>query len=194
MVTLTKTLVWIYIKIFYRVKLINKRVIPEKGPVLICANHPGKLDMFLIGCRLKRLARYMAKEELFRNPVLRFILNHVGAFPVRRGRADIRSVKKAINLLKEGHIVAMFPEGTRTRNKDKSRIRIGGGAALMAVKASVPIIPVAVSENYRIFGKIKVIYGEPFYLDADKNKKYSSRELKQMSSEIMKKVYNLFGG
>ncbi len=190
MVWLVKSVFKLLFAIFLRLELINSENVPEKGAALICSNHPGSWDMFLIGCRLKRLTRFMAKEELFRNPVLKFILNRVGAFPVKRGKADVESMKIAINLLKNGHIVAMFPEGTRTKNNG-NKMRVGGGAALMAIRSGAPVIPVRIKGDYKLFGKMKVIFGTPYYIDADKDKIYPSSELKKISEEIMKKSFEL---
>ncbi|HHV60361.1 MAG TPA: 1-acyl-sn-glycerol-3-phosphate acyltransferase [Clostridiaceae bacterium] len=188
MVWLVKSLCKIIFGLLLRVELVNKEYVPEKGSALVCSNHPGTWDMFLIGYKLKRLTRYMAKEELFKNPILKFVLTRVGAFPVKRGKADVESMKTAINLLKEGHIVAVFPEGTRTRDK---RISAGGGAALMAIRSGAPVVPVRIKGEYKLFGKIKVIFGEPFYIEGDKDAIYPSSYLKQKSNEIMDRVFAL---
>lgn len=191
MVWLVKSVFKLIFGIFLRLELVNSDNVPEKGSALICSNHPGTWDMFLIGCRLKRTTRYMAKEELFRNPVLKFILTRVGSFPVKRGRADVESMKTAINLLKDGHIVAMFPEGTRTKKNVGNKIKVGGGASLMAIRSGAPVIPVRIIGEYKLFSKMKVIFGKPYYIDADKEKIYPSSELKKMSEEIMEKVFQL---
>jgi 1-acyl-sn-glycerol-3-phosphate acyltransferase len=177
--------------VFFRVKLINRHNIPEKGAAVLCSNHVGELDMFFIGYRIKRLVHWMAKEELFKNSIISFILRRLGAFPVKRGKGDIESIKIALKLLKDGHILGIFPEGTRTKRKDIKLIKAKPGVAMFALKSGAPIIPVAIEGKVKMFGKIRVIFGEPFYLASEKDKKYTNVELAEMSQNIMLRVYSL---
>ena len=103
----------IVFKLIYRVELVNMEKVPVKGPAILCANHNNILDMFFLGFRLKRWMYWMAKEELFKNPIAAFILGKLGVFPVKRGKGDISSIKNAYKLLDEGKIVGIFPQGTR---------------------------------------------------------------------------------
>lgn len=191
MVKFFKSLSKIIFKLFYRVELVDIENVPSKGGAILCANHPGTLDMFFIGYKLNRLVHYMAKEELFKNPLMNYIMRKLGCFPVKRGKPDIESIKTAINLVNEGHIVGILPEGTRTGFKNKKKIRAKPGVAMVATKVNAPIIPVAVSGDYRLFSKVKVVYGKPFYLDFEENKKYAIDELRDISQKIMNKIYAL---
>jgi len=188
---LIRFLVTIFINTFYKVEIIGIENVPEKGPAILCANHKGILDMFFIGYRLKRLVRYMAKQELFKNFFLSLIIRYLGAFPVKRGVGDVKAVKTALDLLKKGHIVGIFPEGTRTRGKRPGEIKVKPGSALLTIKSGVPIIPVAIEGTYKPFSRVKVIFGRPFSLDVDKNKKYTVKEMTTISQDIMKRVYSL---
>ncbi|HOM01762.1 MAG TPA: lysophospholipid acyltransferase family protein [Acetivibrio sp.] len=172
-------------------RIIGIENVPEEGSVLLCANHIAELDMFFIGYRLKRLVRYMAKEELFKIPLLSSFIRRLGAFPVKRGKGDVGAIKTALKLLEEGQIVGIFPEGTRLKNKKGKAIKAKPGAALLAQKSGAPILPVAISGRYRLFSKIKIVFGKPFTLDLDKDKKYTNSELVEFSESIMKKVYSL---
>jgi 1-acyl-sn-glycerol-3-phosphate acyltransferase len=186
-----KILTRIFFAIFYRVEIINIGNVPSKGPALLCSNHNGELDMFFIGYKLKRWVHYMAKEELFKIPVIGRLVKLMGAFPVKRGDGDIRAIKTTLTLLKQGHIVGIFPEGTRTRGRLNNNIKIKPGIAMFAIKSGVPIIPVAVVGSYKPFSKVKVIFGSTFNLDIDKNKKYTIEEMTIMSRGIMDRVYSL---
>jgi len=179
------------LNILFRIEVINKDNIPEKGAALLCANHTSELDMFFIGLRIKRWVHYMAKEELFKNPVMSLILRKLGAFPVKRGKGDVGAIRNVFKLLDEGHIVGIFPEGTRLKGKVRDKTKIKPGAALIAINSSVPIIPVAVDWNHRLFSRVKVIIGEPFNLDIDKSKKYTSEGMIKISRSIMDRVYSL---
>ncbi|MDP4093137.1 MAG: lysophospholipid acyltransferase family protein [Bacillota bacterium] len=178
-------------KIIYRVEVINREAVPAKGAVVLCSNHVRMLDMFFIGFKIPRLIHYMAKAELFRIPVINLIIKYFGTFPVKRGTADIEAIKTAIQLVREGHIVGTFPEGHRSKGKKNKILKAKPGAAMIAVKGNVPVLPVALQGDYRLFSKVRVVFGEPYYLSTDSTKKYTSAELSEMSANIMKKVYSL---
>ncbi|MCX7921785.1 MAG: 1-acyl-sn-glycerol-3-phosphate acyltransferase [Clostridia bacterium] len=190
---IVRAILTIFLTLFFKVELVNKENIPEKGAAILCANHIGELDMFFIGYRLKRIVHYMAKEELFRYPIIAGIIRWLGAFPVKRGRADVGAIKTAFKLLDEGHILGIFAEGTRTRNRNASNVKVNPGVAMIAVKSGAPIVPVAIEGNQKLFSKIRVVFGKPYYLDIDRSKKYSNEELVEISRGIMGKVYGLLG-
>jgi len=120
--------------------------IPE-GPFILAANHVGIIDPWLVGCITSRPVRFMAKEELFRPRILRWWLHAVGSFPVRRGEADREAIRTALGILRDGGIVGIFVEGTR--NPDGRPLPIQHGAAMLAVRAGVPILPVAMVREGR---------------------------------------------
>lgn len=181
----------IVFKLFFRVEVINAEKVPQSGPALLCANHNTMLDMFFLGYRLKRWIYWMGKEELFKNPLLGAILRSLGTFPVKRGAGDVGSIKIAYNLLKRDKIVGIFPHGTRIDPTKVETARIKPGAAMIAVNAGVPIIPANIQGNYRIFGKIKVIYGDPFTIENKQDGKYSKEEIAELGRDIIKRVYSL---
>jgi 1-acyl-sn-glycerol-3-phosphate acyltransferase len=143
--------------------------IPAGGFVL-AANHVSNLDPWPLGLPIwpRRFLRFMAKSELYWWP-LRYLLNAGGAFPVRRGQADAEAIETAVRLAREGHVVAMFPEGTRRRKglRKKWEARPRTGAARIALEAGVPLVPAATkgTDNLARLGPIRVAYGEPLELD-----------------------------
>jgi 1-acyl-sn-glycerol-3-phosphate acyltransferase len=181
----------IIFKLFFRVEIVNADKVPLTGSALFCANHNTMLDMFFLGYRLKRWINWMAKEELFKNPITSFIFKSLGAFPVKRGTGDVGSIKSAYKILQEGHILGIFPHGTRIDPAKIDSARIKPGAAMIAVNAGVPIIPAYIEGSYRIFGRIKVIYGDPFSIGSKKDEKYTREELAELSKEIIKRIYLL---
>ena len=191
LINIFRGFVKIVFAIFYRVEVVGKENVPESGPLILCANHNGELDMFFIGYKINRLVRYMAKEELFKNPFLAKFITWLGAFPVKRGKADVEAIKTSLRILENNEVLGIFPEGTRMKNKDAKSVRIKPGVALLAQKSGAPIIPVAVTGKYRPFSKIKVVFGKPFTLDLDKDKKYTNSELAEIAKDIMSKVYAL---
>lgn len=189
-----KLLFTIYFRLFYRIRTTGRENIPASGPLLLCANHPSALDMFLIGVYVpKRRVHYMAKAELFRNRFLAWVLRQLGAFPVSRGKGDVGSVKTLYKLLEDGKIVGVFPEGTRTRKKDPKKRK--AGIALFALHSGAPILPVAIKGDFRIFKRVELIFGKPFRL-ADQavdpaGKVYPKEELLRISGGIIDNIYAL---
>jgi 1-acyl-sn-glycerol-3-phosphate acyltransferase len=181
----------IVFKLIFRVEVINRDKIPQKGPALLCANHNTFLDMFLLGYRLDRWIHWMAKEELFRNPITGFIFKKLSAFPVKRGTADVGSVKNAYRLLEEGKIVGIFPQGTRRHAGGASRVK--SGAAMIAANAGVPIIPATVKGTYKLFSKMTVNFGDPFMISKHEDK-LTKEELAEISTDIINRIYSLSGG
>jgi 1-acyl-sn-glycerol-3-phosphate acyltransferase len=180
-----------FLKLFYRVEVVNKETIPEKGSFLLCANHNTILDMFFMGYKVKRWIYWMAKEELFKNPIAGFFLRSLGAFSIKRGKGDVGSIKTALKLLQDGKIVGIFPHGTRVKASDRKSARIRPGVAMLAVNSGCRVIPAAVVGPFRIFSRVKVIFGEPFDVGANIDRKYSVAELTAISVEIMKRVDSL---
>jgi 1-acyl-sn-glycerol-3-phosphate acyltransferase len=153
--------------VFFRLTVIGLENIPEKGAAIIAGNHVSLLDPPTIGvaCR-KRPVCFMAKSELFANPLFGFVIRKLGAFPVKRGMSDRAAVKCALKILSEGRVVGMFPEGTRGRGEVLGRA--GPGAFALAGRAGAPIIPAALLGTEKIslktpFPKLKVVFGRPLF-------------------------------
>lgn len=181
----------IYFALFYRVKVEGTENIPEDGPLLLYANHPSAWDMILIGCYMKRQVHFMAKVELFKNPLLAFLFRSLGAFPVSRGKGDVGSVKTVFRLLNKGKVVGIFPEGTRTPRKDPSRGK--AGAAMFAIHSKAPILPVGVVWNKRWFSRLRLVFGKPFTLDVNEEEPISKQELISCTRMIIDRIYALIG-
>ena len=153
----------------YRLRERGKENLPKGGFVLAC-NHVSSFDPWVLGMPLwpRRFLRFMAKSELYWPP-LKYVLNRVGAFPVRRGQRDIQAIEKAVQLAREGHIVTMFPEGTRRTKGLVKRFeaRPRSGAARIALEAGVPLVPAAVkgTDKLRRLGRLSVVYGTPVEID-----------------------------
>src|SRR5947208_3612902 len=131
-----------FFRIYFRLTRIGRDHIPRRGPVIIAANHRSFLDPFVIGTMARRPMYYVAKEELFRRRWMSWILNALGAFPVRRGMGDEDSIATAKAILARGDIVLIFPEGTRTRPGSLGKPKRGVGR--LALETGAPVVPVAV--------------------------------------------------
>jgi glycerol-3-phosphate dehydrogenase (NAD(P)+) len=131
-----------FFHIYFRMGRIGREHLPKEGPVIIAANHRSFLDPFVIGTMARRPMYYVAKEELFRKRWMSWILNALGAFPVRRGAGDEDSIATAKAILARGDIVLIFPEGTRTRPGSLGKPKRGVGR--LALETGAPVVPVAV--------------------------------------------------
>ncbi len=161
-----KIIRWIFNFVTYTLigmKVYGEEHIPETGPFIIVCNHASYFDPPLIGTAVRhRLVHFMAKEELFRNPLMNWFLRYVHTFPVHRGRIDRRAVMESFRVLKQGEVLGIFPEGT---SKDQGILgKFHDGFAGIAMKAGVPVLP-AVVINTRSLPKKKgpvcVVFGEP---------------------------------
>ena len=147
-----KTLILAY----FRLRRLGREHIPGGG-VVLAANHRSFLDPFAIGYCLPRPVYFVAKQELFRNPILGWFLNCMGAFPIRRGESDEESMETAQQLLERGDAVVIFPEGTRIRAGSLAKPKRGVGR--LALQSGAPVVPIAItgSERARDGWKIKPV-------------------------------------
>jgi 1-acyl-sn-glycerol-3-phosphate acyltransferase len=157
-----------FVKSLFRLRARGLEHIPEGGFVL-AANHTSNFDPWPLGVPFlpRRQLRFMAKSELF-NPLLSPILRAGGAFKVRRGEGDLEAIRTAIELVNEGEIVVMFPEGTRLKKglRKSRQARPHTGAARIALSAGAPLVPAAIGGTDRLsrLGPLRVAYGEPIEL------------------------------
>lgn len=165
---------------FWRVRVFNRRYEPPDGGVLYICNHQSYLDPPLAAFALQRPTHFMARESLFRNPLFRWLIESLNAFPVRRGTGDIAALKQALRRLKESRPLVVFPEGTRTLDGRIRRFR--PGVALLAKRAAKWTVPVLIDGAYECWprsdklpglGSVVVQYGRPI----------SQSEAKKMSDQ-----------
>ena len=144
--------------------------VPEKGPLIIVANHLSLADPPLLGISLGRKVIFMAKEELFRSRLPGYFISNFGAFPVHRGKLDRQALGQADQVLANGLALIMFPEAQRSRHAQLQRAL--PGSALIVRRRDAPVLPVGITGTERIRGtawmlrrpRITVNIGQPFYL------------------------------
>ncbi len=153
----------ILFKIFLRLEVHGAENIPKTGSLVIASNHLSLLDPPVIGVAAPRKVHFMAKQELF-VPVLGYIYKTLGAFPVKRGGADRAAIKHGIEILQSGKVLAIFPEGTRSKTGSLGKLE--PGALMMAGKSNAVIVPTAISGTDikrcgRLWPKVTVRFGKP---------------------------------
>lgn len=160
-------LLWLPAKLVLRIHYKGRKNEPSRkeGPYIVCANHQHVLDVVFLGIVLRhQQPHFMAKEELFKIPVLRFLIRKLGAYPVSRGKSDVGAVKRTIALLEGGRSVGMFPQGTRCPERNPRDCKIKFGAGMIAAHAGATVLPVHIKmKNYKwkFFRRVDVIIGEP---------------------------------
>ena len=183
--------------ILFPVKVEGLEQLPRSG-VLLCPNHASNLDPVLIALKLPRNYRLhiMAKEQLFRNPLLGWVLKKVGAFPVKRGGTDIQSVRTAIQAIRSGDHLLIFPEGTVIRKGvgvvDGKPARAKSGVVVIGLRAGATMVPVFVDGARRPFRRTRIIFGQP-YEPVYSGRHGTSEEMQKAADEILTAAYALGG-
>ena len=158
---------------------------PDQGGVIVMSNHISAFDPPLLAAIFFFFLRFMAKKELFENPIIRIALFLNGAFPVDRSKNDITAVKKALSVIKEQEVLGLFPEGTR-----RPEGKLGSpkaGSVMLAIKSGAPILPVGI-KNIKSSGRITINIGEAFTLDQFAKKRLTKEERKKAAQLIKNKI------
>ena len=169
--------------------------IPEKGAFIVASNHASFFDPPLIGTAMRHhLIHFMAKEELFHNPLMGWFLRYVGTFPVHRGRVDRKALVEALRVLKQGCVLGIFPEGT---SRDQGKLgKFHEGMAAIAIRAQVPVLPTAVINSRHLphkQGPVRVVFGEPVLPPVlSRQDKEKERDIiHQFSEDIRSRILDL---
>ncbi len=192
-------------EIFYKIRPVFKKLlrihvegienIPLNGGCILAANHRSNLDPFVLNTISPRPIFFMAKEELFKIPVLNWIIKKAGAIPVKRNKRDISALKKASKALKEGFCVGIFPEGHRAKPKEFRKPQSGVG--LLVAKNKVPVVPVRIEGTDDIFPvgsrfpkiliyPIHIKIGKPIFFD-----KFDDMDYQDIANLVMEEIKKL---
>jgi len=158
------TTLWAFM--FFRARSISSEKVPQSGPIILAPNHGSFMDHFFLGAFVRRKVRFMAKSQLFQPPA-QFIYSHGGVFPLRRGHRDEEPFITARSILERDGTIAMYCEGTRSRDGKLSE-RPKPGIGRLALESGAPIVPVAIHGSSKVrnwrrgqFPKVTVQYGDP---------------------------------
>ena len=187
-------IIWPFFSLVHPCRLIGRERLPENGG-LFCANHSALSDPLCLMMAMgpKRQMRAMAKAEFMRIPVLGWLLKKAGMFGIERGKSDVTAIKTAMRYLKSGENVLMFPEGTRIKNgvdKYGNDSEAKAGAAMLAVRTGVQLIPVYIPPKKPWFRFTTMVIGEPYYPQVE-SKKGSSEEYLAVAEDLMERIYAL---
>lgn len=185
-----RILAYIVLMPIFFIKVIGKENLRVPSGSVIISHHTSNWDPIILGFIVKhKPVSYMAKEELYKNKVARFFLLHLHTISVSRGKGDLKAVKTALNALKEGRMLGIFPEGTRS--KDGSILPFEQGTALLALRADVPVIPVYIKGGYKLFHQIKCYVEAPIDLKEIVGDRKSSQAIAQATEYLHDKMVEM---
>ena len=177
--------------LLHPIKVSGKENLPTE-PVLLCANHSSAWDPILLMLALhgEYPLRVMAKKQLFQIPVVGGFLKMMGVFPVDRGNSDIGAVRTAIQSLRDGYSLLVFPEGTRV--KQPGQVQPKGGVAMIAIRSDVKLLPVYIGTEKKLFHKVPIMIGESF-APAYTGRHGTAEEYQAGADRVMREIYEMGG-
>lgn len=192
-------LLFIIFKILFFFKASGRENLPKKGGCIIASNHLSYLDPIVLSIASPRILSFMAKQELFKNPFFAKLISALNAFPLQRGNADFKSIRFAINKLKDEGTLIIFPEGTRSTS---GQINAGlSGVSMLAAKAKVPVVPTYIkgtdialtsgAKKIRFFVPLSVHFAEPLHFNREVSKEKLRDEYQQFSRDIITEIQKL---
>jgi len=181
-----------YCSIVYRVKTIGIENIPKDGNLIFCGNHRSYLDPIIIVLKSKRKLRFMAKEDLKKNPLFKFVFYHFDVIYVKRDSKDIGPLKEALRTLKDGGCIGIFPEGTRN-GLEKNNGEMKGGAAYLALKTGAKLVPIGIVGKAKPFHRNTFYYGKPIDISEyqTKDKEQEKENLAKVTEIIKEEIIKL---
>lgn len=183
------------LKIFWRYKRIGAEHVPKSGGVIIASNHSAYVDPPFVGAVAPREFFYLAKAELFSNALFGWLIKKYNAIPIARGAFDRRAILRAVELLRQGKALLLFPEGTRSRGDKFLEPKLGVGK--IALEAGVPIVPAYIHNSGALFSsllsrkRIIIGFGRPIGTRALERLPKDREGYRSIGQEIMKEIATL---
>ena len=174
---------------FFPLKIEGLENFDMEQPFVLCANHRSNWDAVALLVACPRQLHFMAKEELFRFKPLGWLLKKVGAFPVKRHQADLNAIKTAVSVLKNGDVLGIFPQGTRSDDMNDDAAK--AGAVVIANMAHTPVLPAAIISDYKLFHKTTLRFGKMYHFNEER-KKLTNEERQALAAELMGEIRKLW--
>ena len=184
---LAQIIVALPIRLLFPTKIIGKKNIP-KGACILSCNHTSNMDAVIFAVKTWEKKYYLAKKELFENKFVGFFLKKFGGIRIDRQANDVTAIKNCLKVLKDNKKLFIFPEGTRVHNENMELGEVKQGVAMFAIKAKVPIVPMFILRQPKIFRRNKIFIGKPFTLEEFYGKKLDSIELEKASELVALKM------
>jgi 1-acyl-sn-glycerol-3-phosphate acyltransferase len=167
--------------VLFGIRAYGQRNVPRTGAVILASSHQSYLDPVIVGVGLERPIHFMARETLFRNALFRRLIGSLNAFPVERNSADLGAMHEALRRLRDGSLLLLFPEGTRTRDGNVGRLH--PGLTILAMRSEAAVVPVSIEGAFRCWprgrkifrpGRIRVMFGRPMRVSSTKREELQS--------------------
>lgn len=191
-----RILITVFMRLTMIIKVTGKENIPAEGGVVLCSNHIGIRDVFLIGITYPRQLFFLSKKEWFKIPVMSSVMRAWGAIPLDRGGKDVGALKNAVVVAKKGKTLALFPQGTRKPGINPKDTQVKSGAGMIAYHSHADMLPVCIKTDgvkYRFMRKIEVIYGKPIKYSELGFERGSVGEFKDATSKVFDEICELGG-
>jgi 1-acyl-sn-glycerol-3-phosphate acyltransferase len=186
------------LRAFFGMRVSGEARLPGTGGVIVAANHCANYDPVFMGIACPRQLAFLAKAELFRNPLLARLLRHLGSIPLHRGSTDTGALRAAVEALESGKPLLLFPEGTRSRT---GRLQPGRrGVGMLAARTGSPILPVHLSGTFHLLRnfprrRVEIRFGEPFAVPASPPRGMSVKEwYRHIGDDTMTRIKELQDG
>ncbi len=180
------------VRIMFRIRCVGLENIPKDGPFMLCCNHTSVTDVFLLVALCPRQINFMAKKELFKNPILRTVISAFGAFPVDRGGRDISAIRRSCAVIKEGKVLGIFPEGKRYITGPMREVK--PGCSFVAIKTGADVLPVSIYKEGKThpLRRVTVRFGQ-VVKNADLcDSKATKESISLVSDKIFKHITELW--
>lgn len=175
-------------KMLFKVEVVGLENIPSEGACILAANHKSNWDaIFICGLMGDRVINAVAKEELFKIPVLKTILKKCFVIPVNRNKPDMVTIKSILKVLKDEKVLGIFPEGTRHKDLD-TFASPKAGLGMFAVKGKSVVVPISIVTNYELFSKVVIYIDKPISFDAYYDKRNKSDDYEYISNVVMNTI------
>ena len=185
-----------FIKFFCNLHITGAENVPKEGGYVICSNHIGVRDVFLIGVACPRHIKFVGKKELFAVPVIGWIMKKFGAIKLDRGGSDVAAIKASVDAVKKGNILALFPQGPRYPSVNPAETPRKNGAGLICYRTRADVIPVAInvkSNKYGFFRRVDLTIGKPIKNEELLFEKGGNEEYGRATDVIFSRIVSLGG-
>jgi 1-acyl-sn-glycerol-3-phosphate acyltransferase len=187
-----RAFIWIIFSLFFRIKIRGVENLPREGGFILASNHLSYFDPPLVGTWVPRQVYFMAKQELFKNPLFGNIIKRTNALPLRRGTIDRVALDLCVETLKAGNVLTVFPEGTRA--KEGHFLKPKPGIGMVAVRAGCPIVPVLIDGSNQLMDcllgryRIRITYGQPLSAEWVKSFEATKESYTQIAEKVMERI------
>ena len=188
-----RIIVYPFIRLFIRLESFGMENVPKNKGYILAANHTSIADMFAIAVPVKSQICYMAKEEIFKVPLVKWLFKALGTFAVKRGKGDTEAIDKACEIINNGKVLGIFPEGTRSKTGEIGKAK--AGVALIAMQTKADILPVSIKYStgtFKLFCKATVRVGEIIPYKEPAEDESQRAFIRRISGEVMGKITEMW--